>query len=109
MPDLWGKIDMAKWKDLPCLRGRPATEQDVKEGRAVFLIPTGSTATDLQLPLCAIHKSEGDRLTSVVAIQAEETGGQVIIGLRYLESGNGICTLPELEVLEEPNEFFWKP
>ena len=109
MSDLWGKIDMAKWKELPCLRGRPATEQDVKEGRAVFFIPTGSTATDLQLPFCAIHKSEDDQLTPVVAIQAEETDGPVIIGLRYLEGGNGIVTLPELVVLEEPNELFLTP
>jgi hypothetical protein len=40
---------------------------------------------------------DGSRV-NVVAIQAE-TCEQVIVGVRYLDGGNGVCTLAELELL----------
>lgn len=46
--DHWGKFDVEKWRDLPCIKGRVAVEQDVIDGRAVFFIPPGvrlSTST----------------------------------------------------------------
>jgi hypothetical protein len=30
--ELWGKIDVDQWRETPCLRGRIAVEQDVKDG-----------------------------------------------------------------------------
>ena len=107
MTDLWGKIDISAWEELPCVRGRPATEEDVREGRAVFYVPTGSVAANQQLPFCALQKLEDGELTAVVAIQAELSDtGEMIVGVRYVDGGNGICTLPELVMLQGPNELF---
>lgn len=36
--DLWGPILVEQWQQTPCLRGRIAVEQDVKDGRAVFYL-----------------------------------------------------------------------
>ena len=38
MEDLWGPIDQEHWQATPCIRGRQATEQDVKDGYAVFYV-----------------------------------------------------------------------
>ena len=35
---LWGRVDVEHWQQTPCLRGRIAIEQDVKDGRAVFYL-----------------------------------------------------------------------
>ena len=34
--DLWGPIDIERWRELPHLSGKLASEADVAAGRAVF-------------------------------------------------------------------------
>jgi hypothetical protein len=105
---LWGPIDMAHWRATPCVTGRLAIEQDVKEGRAVFYI-AGEQSTlkpiPLLLPACAILHDE-KKATPVILIQAEESPEIKEVGYRNLSGGNGICTIAELEILKEPDERF---
>ena len=106
MSNIWGPIELESWRELPCICGRPATEADIAKGIAVFAIPSGSSASEMQLPFCALQKMESGENIPVVAIQAEKTDGQTFIGVRYLEGGNGVCTLPELEMLDDPDSIF---
>ncbi len=105
---LWGPIDMRSWKSTPCVSGRLATEQDVKEGRATFYI-AGDKATlkpiAMSLPACAILREE-KKETPVIVIQAEETPKSKTVGVRFLAGGNGVCTLEELEFLVAPDARF---
>ena len=101
---------MQKWKDTPCVSGRLATEQDVKEGRAVFYISGDRSELKpikISLPACAIHHDlQSKKATPVILIQAEETPKVKAIGFRFLSGGNGVCTLAELEILKSPDERF---
>lgn len=105
--NMWDSFKPDNWNTLPHISGRVASEMDVKNGLAVFYIPEGSFVLDAKLPTCVIQINEktGER-TPAVVIQAEQIGEQVYLGLRYLDGGNGICGLEEVEQLEEPNEEF---
>src|SRR5882724_2245268 len=53
--DPFGPIDLAKWKEVPCVTGRLATDSDVDQGRAVFHIDAASGTVkpiDVGLPHC---------------------------------------------------------
>lgn len=106
---LWGALDIEKWQDTPCLRGRVANEQDVREGRAVFYLENpaeiGAFPEELGLPRCAILVDE-DLQLPVVVIQAESAGQMHYIGYRNLKGGNGMGLLSDFQLLEEPDERF---
>lgn len=104
---MWESFNVKDWNVLPHVVGRVATEDDVKNGKAVFYIPEGSIPCEAILPTCAIQINEEskERIPAVV-IQAEQVGDMVHLGLRYLDGGNGICELSEAELLDEPNEEF---
>jgi hypothetical protein len=62
----------------------------------------------MHLPACAIHHdADTGRATPVVVIQVEAAPNQIIAGVRLLEGGYMICTLAELEIVEEPDERFF--
>ncbi|HWZ94937.1 MAG TPA: hypothetical protein VNW30_07065 [Opitutaceae bacterium] len=107
---LWGPVDMKHWKTTPCVSGRLATEQDVREERATFYLSGDRSELKpilIPLPACAIHHEEKEkRATPVILIQAEETPKIKTVGFRYLGGGNGVCTLAELEILKEPDGRF---
>ena len=111
MDKLWGKIDLERWQETPCLRGRVAVEQDVKDGRAVFYIQDaeeiGWTFEDIGLPRCAIF-IEYDQKVPVVIIQSERLGDKHTIGYRSLDCGNGVCMFEDVELLERPDERFYR-
>ena len=104
---LWGPVTEAAWRSVPVTSGAGALERDVANGRAVFAtIPTGEPYA-LKLPVCAwLTVETSDERVPVVVVQGETTNGGVF-GFRYLEGGNGVCTLPELEFLPDPDERFW--
>lgn len=109
--DLWASIDVLRWEDVPCLVDRVATEEDVREGRAVFYLRSpeeiGAEYTDIGLPHCAILTVEdGPQQVPVIIIQSERAGDKHYIGFRFLNGGNGIGLLPEFELIEAPNERF---
>ncbi len=106
---MWEAINVKNWEKTPFICGRVATEDDVENGIAVFVVPSGSMPCESNLPICAIHKnSETSQRVPVVVIQAEQIGNNVTLGVRYLDGGNGICTLEEVELLDEPNDEFYK-
>ena len=104
---MWEAIKPSQWKRTPCLKGRPATEADIEKGIAVFAIPSGSDAQDIDLPVCVIQIDEESRdRIPAIAIQAERADNGVFLGVRYLEGGNGVCTIEDVEFLEGPNHEF---
>src|SRR5882672_9846635 len=70
-------IDLAHWRETPCLTGRAATQDDVGAGRAVFAAPgADSKPIDLKLPRCAIHTDQQTgKKTPVIVVQAEDARG----------------------------------
>jgi hypothetical protein len=110
--DLWGPINVAEWSTVPCIARRPATEEDVKAGRAAFFCPlvdgVATEPMDVPLPACALQRIEGqEKPEPVVVIQVERVNtGVIVAGVRYISGGNGICTFPELTLLEGPDERF---
>src|SRR5688500_547191 len=112
MSDLWGPVDLSAWREVPSVSGRLATETDVAEGRAVFYIEASGDVRpspyDHSLPSCVIVRAEGSDLeVPAIAIQAETLNGQTIaVGYRFLNGGNGIAMLPEIEFLTGPDSRF---
>jgi hypothetical protein len=110
----WGPPDLSSWRELPHVAGRHATESDVKLGHAVFFIagengsPPLARPSPMVLPCCAVLHTESLESSplAVIAIQAEEVEGKILVGYRPLAGGNGICTLAELELLHGPDERF---
>ena len=111
MDDLWGAVDVERWQDTPCLCGRVAVEQDVKDGRAVFYIQDaeeiGVVPVDIRLPRCAIFSEDGQSIP-IMIIQSERLNDKHTVGYRPLSGGNGICTIAEVELLERPDERFYR-
>ena len=99
MDTLWGPIDKDAWAATPHVAGRPATEADVIAGRAVFYVPGDSAAADLELPCCALQRLESGKKEPVVVVQAEQGPNGIILGVRPLGGGNGLCMLSEVELL----------
>jgi hypothetical protein len=99
MDSLWGPIDESAWASTPHVTGRAATEVDVSEGRAVFYIPGGDDPADLSIPICAIQRLESGERIRVVVVQAEHGASDIILGVRPLSGGNGVCMLAEVELL----------
>jgi len=104
---MWGKIEIEKWQETPCVSGRVATETDIENGIAVFSIPSGSEPYEVKLPLCAVQTDEDTKQRiPCIAIQIEKADSGVFIGVRYLDGGNGVGTSEDIELYEEPNEDF---
>ena len=101
MSDLWGSIAASKWRDTPCVFGRPATEADVAAGCAVFYVPGESVAASMTIPCCAIQLLEDGSEQPVVIVQAELAPHGTILGVRPLSGGNGICMAAEVRLLPD--------
>ena len=106
--NLWGQIQLEAWRDTPCMRGRVANEDDVRDGRTVFYVEGPSQAADLPLPRCALlHDEERGTPLPVILIQAESrSDGEILFGYRALNGGNGICVSGEVDLLDGPDETF---
>ncbi len=99
---LWPPLSEQK-----CISGRAATTADVDAGKAVFVLqsegqPIGKPLA-IKIPQYAFHLEEGTgRRTPCVIIQAEEGGGQRLVGCRMLHTGELLAgTLAEFELLGE--------
>ena len=101
MEDLWDPIDREHWKSTPCLRGRQATEQDVKDGRAVYYINGVTAPADLTLPACGYQQLEDGTEQAVVIVQAEVIPDGTLLGVRPLSGGNGICLDSDVRLLPD--------
>ena len=107
--ELWSKIDVDRWQATPCLRGRIAVPEDVKDGRAVFYLGNagdiGAVHVDIGLPHCGVIHADGAHVPAIV-IQSEYAEPKHYIGYRPISGGNGMCLLSEVELLDEPDERF---
>jgi hypothetical protein len=99
MSELWGPISATEWRSVPCTVGRPACEADVVAGSAVFYVQGASAAASMSLPSCAIQSLEDGSEQPVVIIQAELAKDTIVLGVRPLSGGNGICTSAEVRLL----------
>ena len=99
-------IDVKRWRDTPSVSGRPATDDDVNAGHAVFAV--GGEPVELDIPSPAIVREDGiGEATPVIVIQAERIeDGTVAVGYRLLDGGAGIAPLDDVELLSEPDERF---
>ena len=102
---MWEEVASKEWSSVPFISGRVATEEDVKEGRAVFYIKSGSEPNETKLPLFAVQIDSERRLPCIV-IQLENTKEGTIVGVRYLEGGNGIGKVEDFEFYSEPTDEF---
>ena len=100
-------IDMKRWRATPSVSGRPATDDDVNAGQAVFAVG-GEPLDEIDLPACAIVREDGiGEATPVIVIQAERLEDDAVaIGYRLLDGGSGIAPLDDVEFLSEPDERF---
>ncbi len=103
------EIDLENWTDTPHLIGRLATETDVNSGAATFVIDGQGQEhkpLNIQIPSLAFHIDvDTKEKTPVVVIQGEQVGDQKIVGIKYLDGSDGVCTLGELEFVRSPSEF----
>jgi hypothetical protein len=106
----WDIIDISRWREVPCLTDRVATEDDVNVGRATFYLGSpdeiGAQFADIGLPHCAIWTDEDGQHFPVVIIQSERAGDKHYIGFRVLNRGNGVGLDFEFQLLDGPNELF---
>lgn len=111
-PPAAGPVNVDKWKSMPCVKGRLATDQDTKAGRAVFVFKGDSASVhplDIALPHCAIwHDADRHEDVPVVCIQAEEKDGKKLLGFRIVKGGLGAGLLSELTLLDAPDARFRK-
>lgn len=109
--DLWGRINVDQWYQTPCLCDRVALEQDVKDGQAVFYLGNaddiGAVHVDTGLPDCAVVHADGGEIPAIV-IQSERAETKHYIGYRPINAGNGVCLLPEVELLSQPDARFYQ-
>lgn len=102
-----GAYKKNEWDKVAFIRNRIANKEDVIAGRAVFYIEDVEKEYHSYLPiptsipsLVFQVDSETRIKTLAVIIQAEKVNEDSIIGVRYFEGGNGICSLNEIEFIE---------
>jgi hypothetical protein len=95
------------WPELPAkafLSGRPATQVDVNEGRAVFVLMAGgipiSKPIAIAIPQFALLNGEnGKPPTPVVVVQAEEFPKGKLVGVRDVMGKEYVVNLSDLQLL----------
>lgn len=109
------KAMQVEWPELSqfqCVSGRAPMQDDVRDGRAVFLAKSGDVyigqSLNIQVPQYAYHvDGESGRRTRCVIIQAEEAGGQKLVGAIQIADGAALAgLLSEFELLgrEKPKK-----
>jgi desulfoferrodoxin (superoxide reductase-like protein) len=102
--NLWQKVDIKDWKNVPAINNRIANEMDVENGIAVYYIENTNTeehkAYKINLPKLAYWNDvETKTRELVIVIQIEETPKGIIVGYRNLNGGNGAGLLHEFDFL----------
>jgi hypothetical protein len=98
----WPAFEINSWKSIPVVNGKIATENDAKNGLAVFCLKNVAQhcVYEIDLPKLAYLTNEDDEIKElVVIIQAESTEKGIVIGYRNPNGGNGAGFLNEFEIL----------
>ncbi len=103
------KITFSNWKDVPIFNKRLASKEDVDNNLALFTtINSEGKPFEIVLPFCAYYFEEKTkRKISFIATQAEIANNEVIIGGIQIDGKTLVCTLPELEIIEDPDQSFF--
>lgn len=103
--DLWGPLGMNDWQKVSFINNQIATEEDVKIGKAVFYIKKEENIDhkplNIQIPslVFQLDQETGEKTLAII-IQAEKVNEEDLVGLRYFDGGNGICSLHEVEFIK---------
>lgn len=104
---LSAEVASHEWPDLSdqcSVKGRPANDQDVNSGCAVFVIKGNDDSSgvpmNIEVPQYAFHIDERAGSESpVIVIQAEEKSGMRVIGYKDVGSGRfGAALLREMRL-----------
>ena len=96
------------WPSLPesgFIIGRPAVEDDVSAGNAVFVLRSDGVLVgrplQLEVPQYVYHLCEDGGPYPAILIQAEGVEGmeEELLGVRYLDGKTGVGLLTEFELL----------
>jgi hypothetical protein len=94
------------WPPLPTtgfVSGRAATDKDVAEGNAVFVLRAYGAAfgkpLDVVIPQYAYLVRSGQQKLPVIVVQAEEGKGIKIFGIRDLDGKTATAKQSELQLL----------
>jgi hypothetical protein len=100
----FGPIELSDWKKVPFTKGRLATKEDIDLGKAIFQIEGNGEEhipLEIEIPSLAYHiDQDTNEKTKVVVIQGEQVGTEKVVGIRYLNGGDGVCLLFELEFIK---------
>ena len=99
----------SEWPELPAsefISGKPATEQDVAEHRAIFSMAGKSQGPlSIEIPQYVLWTDENGAEHPMILVQAERApDGSEIVGLRGFDRSEMVATLPEVKLLGK-----WKP
>ena len=101
--NFWEPIDLKNWKQVSYIKGKIATEEDLKKGRAVFHLGEHDkphSPLGIKLPALGYVNKKGENKKGVVIIQAEKVGDKKILGVRYIKGGKGIYHFSEIKTVE---------
>jgi hypothetical protein len=94
------------WPPLPTtgfISGRAATEKDVADGNAIFVLKSYGAyfgrPLDIVIPQYAYLTKRGEKPVPVIVIQAEVGGGIKMFGVRGLEGDKSTARDYELNLL----------
>jgi hypothetical protein len=95
------------WPDLPAkafLSGRAATQADVDEGRAVFVlvaegVPVGKPLSITIPQFALLNGEDGEPPKPVVVVQAEEFPKGKLVGVRDVTGKEYVVILSDLKLL----------
>ena len=98
----WAPIDLKSWESTPAINDRVATEDDMKNGLAIYCINKADHVQyDMHLPkLAYLTDSITNKKELVVVVQIELTSQDTVAGYRNLTGGSGACLFYELTFLD---------
>ena len=93
-----------QWPELPekeFISGKPATEQDISDHRAIFSMAGQSQGPlSIEIPQYALWIDEKGAEHPMILVQAERApDGSEIVGLRGFDGSETVATLPEVKLL----------
>lgn len=99
-------VDFSNWKNTPVIKGRLATEEEVKNGQSLILVDLNkypkTKALEIELPQLAKHYNyNSQREEIIIIIQAIQVLNDSLVGFRYLNGGNGSARIDEVEFLDQ--------
>lgn len=96
------KLNLENWENIPCIKNRVATKEDVENGIAVFVIENiEHKPHEINLPKLAFWNDSENKTQKLVAIiQVEETSQGTVVGYKDFDENFGAGFLYEFKILD---------